>query len=639
MLPPPKVRKRPGSSAPNCASRSASTRICCARAAAGDRPERQPRPAAPRRPSRARPIGRNRPAGPDAARLDRRHLALVIQAAERQHDRQEEADGHDHRQVARRGQADQREHDLAREIVGRGLRQHARQLVGQQDHQQHAASPRAGDGDFAKDVPVQRAQLIAVDYGTFSEESVHWNFSVEEVSCEFSPPANSAPSAPSSAYTTRATLSAAAEELDKRIGGRIARLVKRGDLRGKTGDLVLLADLTGAPAERVVVVGLGGTQRIQAQAIPQGARERAGRSGAHRRERCGELSGAGRRRRRRHVCAGAHRGRSRGELAVPHRPTTRREQAPEALAGEVRHRRRRPRRARQCRARHRARPGIVAGMSLMRDLANQPANVCTPGYLAKAARTLAPRASQDPRARAERGGMPARCRWARSCPSPPAPRSRARLIVLEYRGGTRGEAPIGAGRQGRDLRHRRHLAQAAAGDGRDEVRHVRRRQRARHVQGGRELDLPINLVGVVPACENMPGGRATKPGDIVKSMSGQTIEVLNTDAEGRLDPLRRDHLRAALQARRRHRHRDAHRRLRRGARQSSVRLVQQRRRAGRTRSKQPACRADDRAWHMPIGEEYARAARRATSRTSPTSRAAKAARSPPPASWRSSPTG
>ena len=56
----------------------------------------------------------------------------------------------------------------------------------------------------------------------------------------------------------KGVLSTAAEELDKRIGGRIARLVKRGDLRGKTGDLVLLADLTGAPVERVVVVGLGG---------------------------------------------------------------------------------------------------------------------------------------------------------------------------------------------------------------------------------------------------------------------------------------------------------------------------------------------------------------------------------------------
>jgi leucyl aminopeptidase len=49
-----------------------------------------------------------------------------------------------------------------------------------------------------------------------------------------------------------------------------------------------------------------------------------------------------------------------------------------------------------------------------------------------------------------------------------------------------------------------------------------------------ELKLPINVVGIVPSCENMPDGAANKPGDIVTSMSGQTIEVLNTDAEGRL---------------------------------------------------------------------------------------------------------
>jgi leucyl aminopeptidase len=49
-----------------------------------------------------------------------------------------------------------------------------------------------------------------------------------------------------------------------------------------------------------------------------------------------------------------------------------------------------------------------------------------------------------------------------------------------------------------------------------------------------EMKLPLNVVGIIPTTENMPGGRATKPGDIVTSMSGQTIEVLNTDAEGRL---------------------------------------------------------------------------------------------------------
>ncbi len=48
------------------------------------------------------------------------------------------------------------------------------------------------------------------------------------------------------------------------------------------------------------------------------------------------------------------------------------------------------------------------------------------------------------------------------------------------------------------------------------------------------MKLPINVVGIIPTCENMPGGNAIKPGDIVTSMSGQTIEILNTDAEGRL---------------------------------------------------------------------------------------------------------
>jgi leucyl aminopeptidase len=54
------------------------------------------------------------------------------------------------------------------------------------------------------------------------------------------------------------------------------------------------------------------------------------------------------------------------------------------------------------------------------------------------------------------------------------------------------------------------------------------------IKAAAEMGLKLNVVGIVPACENMPSGRATKPGDIVRSMSGQTIEVINTDAEGRL---------------------------------------------------------------------------------------------------------
>src|SRR5687767_3260047 len=81
----------------------------------------------------------------------------------------------------------------------------------------------------------------------------------------------------------KGVLSNAAEELDGRIGGRIARLVKRGDLRGKAGDVLLLTDITGAPAERIVIVGLGsrsGFKRKQYRRALTTALATVGRTGA-----------------------------------------------------------------------------------------------------------------------------------------------------------------------------------------------------------------------------------------------------------------------------------------------------------------------------------------------------------------------
>jgi leucyl aminopeptidase len=118
------------------------------------------------------------------------------------------------------------------------------------------------------------------------------------------------------------------------------------------------------------------------------------------------------------------------------------------------------------------------------------------------------------------------------------------------------------------------------------------------------MDLPINVVGVVPACENMPSGLATKPGDIVKSMSGQTIEILNTDAEGRLI------LCDAITYARRFKPDVvidiatltgacvvALGNVYSGLFGNDEDLIVALEDAGR--------RADDRAWRMPIGEEYA----------------------------------
>ena len=123
------------------------------------------------------------------------------------------------------------------------------------------------------------------------------------------------------------------------------------------------------------------------------------------------------------------------------------------------------------------------------------------------------------------------------------------------------------------------------------------------IKAAAEIGLPINLVGVIPACENMPSGRATKPGDVVRSMSGQTIEVINTDAEGRLI------LCDALTYTRRFKPEvvidiatlTGACVIALGAHLSAVmsnddELAAQIEDAGR--------RAEDRAWHMPMAQEY-----------------------------------
>ena len=110
----------------------------------------------------------------------------------------------------------------------------------------------------------------------------------------------------------------------------------------------------------------------------------------------------------------------------------------------------------------------------------------------------------------------------------------AKLIVLEYKGGSKNDAPIAL--VGKGITFDTGGISLKPGAGMDEMKFDM--CGAASVLGTfrtlLELDLSINVVGVIAASENMPNGNATKPGDIVTSMSGQTIEILNTDAEGRL---------------------------------------------------------------------------------------------------------
>jgi leucyl aminopeptidase len=176
---------------------------------------------------------------------------------------------------------------------------------------------------------------------------------------------------------------------------------------------------------------------------------------------------------------------------------------------------------------------IGRGMNLARELGNTPANICTPTHLAEQARALARRHTR------------LRCRvldekqmlalGMHSLLSVTAgTREPARLIVLEYRGGAKDERPYAL--VGKGITFDSGGISLKPGAGMDEMKFdmCGAASVLGTMQALAETAPAMNVVAVVAACENMPSGSATRPGDVVKSMAGITIEILNTDAEGRL---------------------------------------------------------------------------------------------------------
>jgi leucyl aminopeptidase len=330
----------------------------------------------------------------------------------------------------------------------------------------------------------------------------------------------------------RGVLSESAQAFDRQIGGRLSRLVKKGDIRGKAGDVLLLTDISGAACERILVVGLGardGFKRKQYRKALSSALSALGKTGA--RDAVSylgteELADAD----TYALARTATETVANSQYRIPDHKTTKRPKAALARFGIAVSARAAAKAAERGIAHGQA---IAAGMGVMRDLANQPANVCTPSYLANAAKALA-REHRGIRVKVLNEAECRRLKMGSFLSVTAGSDEPARLIVLEYYGAPRSQAPtvlVGKGvtfdTGGISLKPPANM---------DEMKFDM--SGAASVLGTFKsiatLGLPVNLVGVVPACENMPSGRATKPGDIVKSMSGQTIEVLNTDAEGRL---------------------------------------------------------------------------------------------------------
>jgi leucyl aminopeptidase len=176
---------------------------------------------------------------------------------------------------------------------------------------------------------------------------------------------------------------------------------------------------------------------------------------------------------------------------------------------------------------------IGQGMKLAKTLGNLPSNICTPGYLAQQAVSLS-KAHKSLKVTVleekdmQKLGMGSLLSVTRGSDEP------AKLITLEYRGADKKQKPIVL--VGKGITFDTGGISLKPGAEMDEMKYdmCGAASVLGTLQAIAEIGLKLNVVGIIPTCENMPGGSATKPGDIVTSMSGQTIEILNTDAEGRL---------------------------------------------------------------------------------------------------------
>lgn len=396
-------------------------------------------------------------------------------------------------------------------------------------------------------------------------------------------------------------LGAAAQQIDTALGGRLARLVKRGDLRGKAGETTML-DTDRGPCGRVLVVGLGrkdGFDRRRYKKAMLAAAAAVAKSGA--RDAVSHLSVE--------AIAGTdvyYRARLAAEAVgnalyrVPAIRSSRKPREPALRSFGVAVPERDQKKDAERGLAHGR--GIALGAALTRDLANLPANVCTPSYLGKRAHELA---REYRNVRAQVLGEPElrRLKMGSFLSVTHGTDEPARLIVLRYSGAASSRAPVVLVGKGVTFDSGGISLKQPVGMEEMKFDMTGAASVFGAVKAAADIGLPINLVGIVPACENMPSGRATKPGDVVHSMSGQTIEVVNTDAEGRLI------LCDALTYARRFKPAvvvdiatlTGACVIALGAHLSAVmsnddELAAEIEEAGR--------RAEDRAWHMPMAEEY-----------------------------------
>ena len=335
--------------------------------------------------------------------------------------------------------------------------------------------------------------------------------------------------------------------VDAAAEGRISQLLKRGDLDDKAGSTLLLSGLDGSHAERVLLVSLGkqdefgdkayrdalaATAKVLAATAAKDAVVALADVALAQRALAWRLQQASR-----ILADGAYRfdalksTKDKKERGVK-KAVLMIEAEVDAITDAKSDTKAKSKPAAELDSAVRQGQAIATGMALAKDLGNLPGNICTPAHLAETAVALGKEHKFEvevlERADMEKLGMGSFLSVARGSHQPP------KFIVMNYKGGKAKAKPIVLVGKGITFDTGGISLKPAAEM--DEMKYDM--CGAASVLGTfkaiAQMGLPLNVVGLIPTTENMPGGGATKPGDVVTSMSGQTIEVLNTDAEGRL---------------------------------------------------------------------------------------------------------
>lgn len=332
-------------------------------------------------------------------------------------------------------------------------------------------------------------------------------------------------------------LSAAAQAIDEVSAGYISNILKRGDLDGKLDATLMLHNVPGTQCERVLLVGLGKKAEFAEKQYCKAVRASIKAAAA---------SGA--------VDAVSYL----AELAVTKQDVRWKVARLAEVVLDATYRFDAIKRKKEASEEKSAKKGIkklvivvadskqtadaesglsdgkalASGVSLAKDLGNLPPNVCNPTYLAEQAVKLGKnygfKVTILERDKLEKLGMGSFLGVTQGSEQPP------KFIVMEHLKGKKSQKPVVL--VGKGITFDTGGISLKPGAEMDEMKYDM--CGAASVLGTfktiGEMDLPLNVVGLIPTCENMPDGRATRPGDVLTSMSGLTIEVLNTDAEGRL---------------------------------------------------------------------------------------------------------